>query len=55
MIKAARTVKNHWQGVLHWVYQQFSIGLLEGFHSIFQAAKSKVRGYRSLDTTIAII
>jgi transposase len=50
MIKAARTIKNHRQGVLNWAYQQISNGLLEGFHSIFQAARSKARGYRRLDT-----
>ena len=55
MIKAARTIKKHWQGVLNWAYQQISNGLLEGFNSIFQAAKSKARGYRRLDTIRAII
>ena len=55
MIKAARTIKNHWQGVLNWAYQQISNGLLESFHSIFQAAKSRARGYRRLDTIRAII
>ena len=38
MIKAARTIKNHWQSALNWAYQQISNGLLEGLHSILQAA-----------------
>ncbi len=55
MVKAARRIKNHWQGVLNWAYQQTSNRLLEGFHSIFQAAKSKAREYRRLDTIREII
>jgi transposase len=34
MIKAVRTIKNDWQGVLNWAYQQISNGLLESFNSI---------------------
>jgi transposase len=30
-------------------------GILEGFNSIFQAAKSKARGYQRADTIKAII
>jgi transposase len=55
MIKAAWTIKNHWQGVLNWAYQQISNGLFEGFNSKFQAAKSKALRYRTIDTIRAII
>lgn len=55
MVKAARTIKKHWQGVLNWAYQQISNGILEGFNSLFQAAKAKARGYKRFDTISAII
>ena len=55
MVKAAKTIKNHWDGVLNWAYQKISNGILEGFNSLFQAAKSKARGYRRFDTIRTII
>lgn len=55
MIKAAKTIKKHWQGILHWACQQISNGLLEGFLSRFQAARSKAKGYRRSEIIGAII
>lgn len=55
MFKAARTIRKHWQGILNWAYQQISNGILEGFNSIFQAAKSKARGYRRFDAISTLI
>jgi transposase len=55
MVKAAKNIKNHWDGVLNWAYQKISNGILEGFNSLFQAAKSKARGYRKFDTIRTII
>ena len=55
MVKAAKTIKNHWDGILNWAYQKISNGILEGFNSLFQAAKSKARGYRRFDTIRTII
>lgn len=45
MVKAVKTIKKHWQGVLNWANQNISNGVIEGFNSLFQAAKSKARGY----------
>jgi transposase len=47
MIDAARTVKHHWNGILHWFDSKIANGLIEGINSLVQAAKAKARGYRS--------
>ena len=46
IIKAARTIKAHWDGILNWKKSQLSNGILEGLNSIIQAAKRKARGYK---------
>jgi transposase len=55
MVKAAKTIRRHWQGVLSWASQRIRYGILEGFNSIFQAAKSKARGYKKFETIRTII
>ncbi|MBT6341632.1 MAG: ISL3 family transposase, partial [Desulfobacula sp.] len=47
IIKAAKTIKNHWDGVLEWKKSQINNGILEGLNSIVQAAKAKARGFRT--------
>ena len=46
IIKAAKTIKRHWDGVLNWKDSQINNGLLEGLNSVIQAAKRKARGYK---------
>ena len=46
MIKAAETIKNHWDGILRWKVTQINNGILEGLNSVIQAAKRKARGYK---------
>jgi transposase len=53
--EAAYTIHRHLKGVINWIYYRISNGILEGFNSIFQAAKAKARGYRRTDTIKAII
>ncbi len=48
MSDAAKTIKNHWEGVVKWKDSQINNGILEGLNSVVQAAKSKARGYSSL-------
>lgn len=55
MRKVAWTIKRHWEGVLNWYRNRISNGLLEGLNSLFQAAKAKARGYRSLRKIRVII
>jgi len=47
IIKAAETIKKHWQGILNWLDSHISTGVLEGFNSLIQAAKARARGYRT--------
>ena len=53
--EAAYTIQRHWEGIVNWFDYKISNGILEGFNSIFQAAKAKARGYRRYDTIKAII
>jgi len=53
--QAAYTIQRHWNGVVNWIFYRISNGILEGFNSIFQAAKAKARGYKRTDTIKAII
>jgi len=54
MVKAARTIKAHWCGVLNWFDSHLTTGFIEGMNGLIQAAKSKARGYRSDKNFIAI-
>lgn len=47
IINVAKTIKEHWDGVVQWKKSQIDNGILEGLNSIVQAAKAKARGYRS--------
>jgi transposase len=47
MIKAAMTIKNHWEGIIRWKISQITNGILEGLNSVLQAAKRKDRGYKT--------
>jgi transposase len=55
MIKAAKTIKGHWAGVLRWFTSRISDGVLEGINSLIQAAKAKARGYRSSKNFITMV
>jgi transposase len=45
MIRAAKTIKSHWEGIIRWKVSQVNNGILEGLNSVLQAAKRKARGY----------
>ncbi|MCP4245599.1 MAG: transposase, partial [bacterium] len=55
MIKAAKTLKKHWAGVLRWFTSRISNGLLEAINSPIQSAKAKARGFRSTRYLIAMV
>jgi len=46
VVKVAKTIKKHWEGILSWKKSQINNGILEGLNSILQAAKRKARGYK---------
>ena len=49
IIKVAKTIKNHWDGIVEWKRSQINNGILEGLNSVVQAAKSKARGFRTAE------
>ncbi len=55
MIKAAKTLKRHWAGVLRWFTSRISNGLLEAINSLIQSAKRKARGFRSTRYLITMV
>lgn len=55
IIKAAKTIKSHWNGVLRWFTSKINNGILEGINSLIQAAKARARGYRTKRNLIAMV
>ena len=47
IIRVAKTVKAHWDGILEWKRSQINNGVLEGLNSIVQAAKARARGFKT--------
>ena len=55
VVKVAKSVKRHWDGVLRQRASGITNGLLEGINSLIQAAKAKARGFRSNRNLIAAV
>ena len=55
VIKAAKTVKRHWAGVLRWFVSEINNGVLEAINSLIQSAKAKARGFRNIRYLITMI
>lgn len=55
MIKAAKTIKKHWDGVLRWFTSRISNGLLEAVNGLIQSAKAKARGFRNSRYLITMV
>ena len=55
IIKVAKTIKAHWDGILEWKRSHINNGILEGFNSIVQAAKAKARGFSTFKNFRIII
>lgn len=47
MKEAAKTIKEHWEGVVQWYDSRINNGILEGLNSLIQSAKSKSRGFKT--------
>lgn len=47
LIKAARTIRKHWAGVLRGFTSRISNGALEALNGLIPSAKRKARGFRS--------
>lgn len=58
MVKAAKTIRQHEQGILRWFTSKVTNGILEAINGLVQSAKRRARGYRSiknLETMIYLI
>ena len=55
IVDFAHLVREYWLGIVRWWHSKISNGLLEGLHSLVQAAKRRARGYRSTRNYIAMI
>lgn len=55
MIKAGRAIRNHLSGVLRWFESHINNGVLEGLNSLIQSAKSRARGYRTIDNLVTAV
>jgi len=55
MIKLAKTIKKHWDGIMNYFDFKVTNGLMEGLNSIVQTLKRSARGYRNTDNFILMI
>ncbi|MEK6527323.1 MAG: ISL3 family transposase [Nitrospirota bacterium] len=53
--EAAKTIKNHWDGVVRWYDSRINNGILEGLNSLIQSAKSKARGFKTFKNFMIVI
>ena len=55
MVKAAKTIRQHEQGILRWFTSNVTNGILEAINGLVQSAKRRARGYRSVKNLKTII
>ena len=55
IVKVAKTLKEHWNGIINYFDDHFSNGLLEGLNSMIQALKVNARGYRNDENFMTMI
>jgi len=55
IIKAAKTIKEHWDGVLRWFTSRISNGVVEAINGLIQSAKVKARGFQSSRYLITMV
>lgn len=55
IIKAAKTIKANWDGVVRWFHSRLTNALLEAVNGLIQAAKRRARGYRSTRYLITMV
>lgn len=55
LVLLVRTIRKHWDGILHWFDSQISNGILEAINGLIQAAKRRARGYRNPDYLITVV
>lgn len=53
--KAAKTVKEHWDGILRWFDSRLNNGVVECINGLIQTVKRRARGFRNMENFIAMI
>ena len=54
-MKAVRTIKAHWSGIVNYIESRVNNGILEGINSKIQLAKKRARGFRNINNFINMI
>ena len=54
MKQVAKTLKDHWTGILNAFDSKLTNGRVEAINSLIQAAKAKARGYGTIKHLITI-
>ena len=47
VIRVAKTIKEHWDGILNYFNSRITNGILEGMNSIVQLIKRNARGFKN--------
>lgn len=55
IIQVTETIRKYEKAILHWFQTKMTNGLIEALNGIFQAAKRKARGFRTVRNLIAMI
>ena len=55
IIKTAKTIKGHWNGVLNYIKSRINNGVLEGINSVIQSVKGSARGFKPTKNLIITI
>jgi len=55
IVKVAKTIKEHWAGIMAFFKSRISNGLAEGINSIIQTIKRRARGFKNTDNFITMI
>jgi len=55
IIKAAKTIRRHWSGVINFIDSKVTNGLLEGLNSSIQSLKKSARGYQNTKNFMTMI
>jgi len=55
IVRVAKTLKNHWDGIINYFHNRYTNGFLDGLNSLIQALKANSRGYRNDDNFMTMI
>lgn len=55
VIKVARTIKRHWQGVINYTYSRITNGVVEGLNSKIKTAMKRAYGFKRLNYLRTIV